>query len=276
MRPSLDIDAVTAQRPPVFLGLQFDSKPAALRQLLMVQEIIESTPADSGTLGLDVGSKFAHLSNILGAYGIRTIRVDIERRKSDDEFVLADAQKMPFREGSLDFVVLSNVLTHVDDVDMLLSEARRVVKPGGTLFILQSNRFGWWRFWVRYLRRIDHRVHRRAFDVWSIRSTLARHHFEIAKMYSPYYFYLHSKLSDLFYRLDRSLGSRVPNLFATQWIILASRAPDTDGPISSPRPPGRMVTGLVIAVAVLQSLTVKAMELGLRAWYRPRWGGEEI
>jgi hypothetical protein len=42
MSEPLDIDAIVASDAPAFNGVQFDSKPAALRQLLIVSEVIES------------------------------------------------------------------------------------------------------------------------------------------------------------------------------------------------------------------------------------------
>ena len=111
--------------------------------------------------------------------------------------------------------------------------------------------------------------------MWSMQNTLARYDFEIVKTYCPYYFYLHSKVSDFFYRLDRRFAPRVPALFATQWIILARGAPESDGLVSRVSVPGPLVTALVTSVAIVQSLAVKSLDLGLRVWHRSGGGGEE-
>ena len=272
--PLLDIDTITAQDAPGFAGVTFDSKPAALRQLLIVKEIVEAFPALDGLIGLDIGSKFADLSTMLRAYGIRTVRLDTERRESSDEFLVADGERMPFSTACFDFGVLAHVMAHVDNIESLLSEAGRIIRPGGKLFILQANRFGWWKFWGYYLRRNDRRSHRRTFALWDIRNALARHGFRIDKLYPPYYFYLHSKMSDLFYRVDRRFGPRVPNLIATQWVVVASRVPETELPLPLIPVPNVVAQGALTSFAFAQALGVKAMELGLRALRRPSWESE--
>jgi ubiquinone/menaquinone biosynthesis C-methylase UbiE len=47
--------------------------------------------------------------------------------------VLADAQKLPFVSGFADVVVLNATLHHSDDMESVLREAARIVRPGGLL-----------------------------------------------------------------------------------------------------------------------------------------------
>jgi SAM-dependent methyltransferase len=42
---------------------------------------------------------------------------------------------LPFEDGEFDLVLLAETLEHVRDVQLFLSEARRVLRPGGTLAI---------------------------------------------------------------------------------------------------------------------------------------------
>ena len=42
---------------------------------------------------------------------------------------------LPFDDGEFDLVLLAETLEHVRDVQLLVSEARRVLRPGGTLAI---------------------------------------------------------------------------------------------------------------------------------------------
>jgi SAM-dependent methyltransferase len=270
--PTLDIDAITEDEKPTFQGIDFDSRPAALRQLLLVQEIIEEFPDATKVVGLDIGSKYPDLSTMLDRYDVKTVRLDTEWRRNTDRFVVADGQRSPFQTGAFDFAVLSHVMAHVDDIDALIEEARRIIRPGGTLFIMQNNKYGWWKFWGYYLKRNDRRAHQRTFAEWDMRDVLARHGFAVDHMYPPYYFYLHSKLSKLFYRIDRHFGGKVPNVIATQWVVAARRvADDAPAPTRVP-PPNIGVRALLIAFAVGQAVGVKAIEIGLRTIHRPGWG----
>jgi SAM-dependent methyltransferase len=49
------------------------------------------------------------------------------------EFLVADAQAVPFADGRFDAVIANHMLYHVPEVSKALSETRRVLKPGGRL-----------------------------------------------------------------------------------------------------------------------------------------------
>ncbi len=46
-------------------------------------------------------------------------------------FVVGDAERLPFKDGSMPSVVSSHVLEHLPDFDLGVSEIRRVLSPGG-------------------------------------------------------------------------------------------------------------------------------------------------
>jgi len=48
---------------------------------------------------------------------------------------------LPFEDGSFDLVVCSETIEHVRDVQLLLSEIRRVLRPGGTLALTTPANF---------------------------------------------------------------------------------------------------------------------------------------
>ncbi len=68
-----------------------------------------------------------------------------EKAPENATLLLADIHHLPFSDAAFDYVVLSHVLATVARPEMVLSEAARVLKPGGKLFLL--NHFtprNWW------------------------------------------------------------------------------------------------------------------------------------
>jgi ubiquinone/menaquinone biosynthesis C-methylase UbiE len=53
-------------------------------------------------------------------------------------FILGDVQDLPFKENSFDIVYCRYILEHVPDPLRVLKEARRVLRPGGQLFIQEN------------------------------------------------------------------------------------------------------------------------------------------
>jgi SAM-dependent methyltransferase len=62
------------------------------------------------------------------------------RRATDAYTVAADATCLPFADGSFDAVLIRDVLHHVADGDGVLAEARRVLRAGGRLTLVEPNR----------------------------------------------------------------------------------------------------------------------------------------
>jgi|JI8StandDraft_1071087.scaffolds.fasta_scaffold357310_2 ubiquinone/menaquinone biosynthesis C-methylase UbiE len=90
------------------------------------------------------------------AQGGRVYAVDIqeqvlqrlwrEARKNlhhDVETVWADIAELPFQSNFLDAGVLSNTLFQIEDKEQALTEIKRVLKPGGSLLVVDwSDSFG--------------------------------------------------------------------------------------------------------------------------------------
>ena len=55
------------------------------------------------------------------------------------QIVRADAEALPYRDESFDAVAATEVLEHVDEPGRMLSEATRVLRPGGRFFMTTPN-----------------------------------------------------------------------------------------------------------------------------------------
>ena len=62
-----------------------------------------------------------------------------ESKFPDSHWLVADACALPLEEGEFDVVVFSSVLHHIPEFSRALVEARRVLKPGGTVFAFDPN-----------------------------------------------------------------------------------------------------------------------------------------
>jgi len=79
------------------------------------------------------------------------------RRRAPIAFALADAQRLPFRDGSFDVVSVAFGLRNVDCLAAALGEMYRVLRPGGVAVVLEFGQprgavFGpLYRFYARHL-----------------------------------------------------------------------------------------------------------------------------
>jgi len=87
-------------------------------------DFLEALPAEAQVL--NVGSGNTNL-------GTNVINLDI--KPSPNVSVVADAHRLPFRDGSFDCVFCSAVLEHVPYPNVVAKEIIRVLKPGGTACI---------------------------------------------------------------------------------------------------------------------------------------------
>ncbi|MCO5171739.1 MAG: class I SAM-dependent methyltransferase [Planctomycetes bacterium] len=60
-------------------------------------------------------------------------------RGPDLRLAVADAARLPFRDGSFEAVLLRDVLHHVERREVVVAEAWRVLAPGGALAVVEAN-----------------------------------------------------------------------------------------------------------------------------------------
>lgn len=79
-------------------------------------------------------------------------------------FVCGDACRLPFSDGAFDLVTMFDVLEHIENHGRAASEAKRVLRPGGTLLVSCPNAD--WRFPSHRFMRPIAQDERALMDAW--------------------------------------------------------------------------------------------------------------
>lgn len=105
----------------------------------------------SGARILEVGAGSGFQARALSSWGHEVVAVDIAGPTQGAWYPVQpfDGVRIPFDDNTFDVVFSSNVLEHVQEFDALVSEMRRVLRPGGTMVhIVPSSS---WRLWTTAL-----------------------------------------------------------------------------------------------------------------------------
>lgn len=94
-------------------------------------------------VAIDVGSSSSPLSSALAHKALYAYAVDVDRtalrvlkeNRSSVQPIEASASRLPFPSGSVDTVLLLDILEHVTDERKVITEMQRVLRPGGTLIL---------------------------------------------------------------------------------------------------------------------------------------------
>lgn len=146
---------------------------AARRQIVM-DWILGRYPGRHDLVILDAGcgtglmlQQMEHLGHADGV-DISDEALEFCRKRGLENVRHADLLELPFAENSFDFVTALDVLEHLDDDSGGLREMRRVLRPGGRVFIFApAHRWLW-----SLQDEVSH--HRRRYTARTLRETVER------------------------------------------------------------------------------------------------------
>lgn len=125
---------------------------------------------------LDLGYYDGLIANELSARDFKVVAIDYIHRKSamrlinghNRLFVNSYAEVLPFEDNIFDDVVASHSLEHVLNVDSVLAEASRVLKPTGRILAIVPQRKG------------NKPTHLREFDKRTLEDTMSKYFRKLA------------------------------------------------------------------------------------------------
>lgn len=126
-------------------------------------------------LGCGTGAVLDELNQVGEAWGLDLSphALGYCAQRGLQRLVMADAERVPFRDESFDAVVALDALEHVPDHESALAEVRRVLRPGG-LFVLNVPAFRW--LWGPHDVAL---MHQRRYRRHEVKRLLEDHGFEI-------------------------------------------------------------------------------------------------
>jgi len=119
------------------------------RELTTDLAVLERLVAPDGKDVVDVGCGAGALARELSARGARVTAVEISEqqltaaiardRGSGARYLIGRAQSLPIPDGRVDVAVFMRTLHHVPPADLTLAlrEARRVLRPGGVVYVAE-------------------------------------------------------------------------------------------------------------------------------------------
>ncbi|MFH0846709.1 MAG: class I SAM-dependent methyltransferase [Chloroflexota bacterium] len=112
------------------------------REIFSFPELIDLIPSLPVKEVLDLGCGRGQVTARLSRSGLNCIGIDpslkfLTQAKSFAPVVLATGDNLPFIKSCFDIVILKEVIHHLSHPREVLAEARRCLKPGGFLWVLE-------------------------------------------------------------------------------------------------------------------------------------------
>jgi len=207
------------------------------------EAIADRITADRPGRVLDWGCGYGQIAHMLQTRGVDvtafTYWADVERDgvypsghfPGLDIYLTAEPRALPYADGSFDAILSCGVLEHVADPDASLDELRRVLAPGGAVYVFKlPNRLSYLEWVARRIGLYYHGAHPddRVYGRRSALELLDRHGFEVREFRRRNMLPLTlpgraaARLAGPIWALNRGIG-RVPllNLLATNLELVA-------------------------------------------------------
>ena len=113
-----------------------------------------------------------------------------------------ESDKLPFNEESYDIITMNSVIEHLHNPHNIMSEMRRVLKPGGHLVLITPN----WRY--SYLEFYDDPTHVTPYSILGLFNLFGIYGFKV-RFYAPWLV----KKSTLWWKLPKGLS-----FFLARWL----------------------------------------------------------
>jgi SAM-dependent methyltransferase len=211
--------------------------------------------ADGPRRVLDWGCGYGQVVDLLSRAGVDVVAFDyrpdveegmrpLERYPHLPVRLSPDPRHLPFDDGSFDAVLSCGVLEHVEDPDASLEEIKRVLVPGGTLYVYKlPNRSSYLEAIARRAGLYYHGAaeHDRVYDERLALGLLSRHGFEVSELRRMNMLPLTltgrlvTRAAHPIWLVNRAL-SAIPgiNRFATNLeLVVRSPRSSTDGPLAA-------------------------------------------
>ena len=138
----------TALRHESEVASRFDAVAGRFRREVgeadyRLRAVIRALEGLADPLVLDLGCGKGRFARRLTDRGLRVVGIDLSRAMLKEAralpLVLGSGRRLPFADGAFDAVLAVETLQHVQEVAVTISDARRVLRPGGRLVVLDRN-----------------------------------------------------------------------------------------------------------------------------------------
>lgn len=145
------------------------------RQFLLYPRLDRNLKGEVLDIGCGIGHMLRYRKRTIGC-DINPFNIDYCKEKKLEAYLMKP-DKLPFKNGSFDSVLLDNVLEHLASPNRLIEEIKRVLKPGGIIVIGVPGLSG-------YKRDSDHKFF---YDEKKLALLASRHNFKISHFfYMPF------------------------------------------------------------------------------------------